>query len=44
MGRLIDDLLRFSRAGRTGLTIATVEMAKAATTSFALVVPDPESR
>ncbi len=44
MGRPIDDLLRFFQTGRTGLTLVTVDMARAAMTSFAQVVQGPESR
>jgi PAS domain S-box-containing protein len=43
MGRLIDDLLAFSRAGRTDLTFRKVDMTAAAKEAFALLVPDPAS-
>lgn len=44
MGRLLDDLLAFSRAGRTDLTFGRVGMVEAAREAFARVVPDPAAR
>ena len=44
MGRLIDDLLSFSRAGRAELKRAWVPMEELAKEAFGEVVPDPEDR
>ena len=44
MGRLIDDLLAFSRAGRTGLTASPVDMTGAAREAFVRAVPDKGER
>lgn len=41
MGRLIDDLLDFSRTGRADLAIGRVDMTSLATESFATIVSDP---
>lgn len=41
MGRLIDDLLAFARAGRSDLTFNMVDMTGFARTALAQVVPDP---
>ena len=44
MGRLIDDLLEYSRAGHVDLSLGPVNMTAAARAAFALVVPEMESR
>jgi PAS domain S-box-containing protein len=43
MGRLIDDLLAFSRAGRSDLDAAPVDMSAAARKAFAELAEDPAS-
>ena len=44
MGRLIDDLLEFSRVGHVDLAFGPVNMTGAAKAAFALIVPEAESR
>ena len=44
MGRLIDDLLEFSRAGDVELSLGSVNMTGAARAAFALAAPKAESR
>jgi PAS domain S-box-containing protein len=44
MGLLIDDLLAFSRAGRTDLKSQAVDMSEAAKAAFLRVVPDSDMR
>ncbi|MBK9964368.1 MAG: PAS domain S-box protein [Holophagales bacterium] len=43
MGRLIDDLLGFSRAGRVDLAVEKLDMTEAAKEAFTRVVPDSAS-
>ncbi len=44
MGRLIDDLLAYSQAGRASLERSTVAMREEAEKAFARTVPDPQTR